>query len=169
MAIGEDVGFWSYTHRDNDLDHGRVARLAQDISDEYELQTGDALEMFVDNRSIKWGNEWREHIGLALKRTVFFIAIITPLYLRSNACRREFDNFASNLRANKHSHILLPILYVETPAITDPDYQDPIAQLVRRTQYQDLRKVRLSETNSSEYRRVVHTMAARIIDIGESR
>ena len=167
MASGESVGFWSYTHRDNDLDRGRE-RLAQDISDEYELQTGETLKMFVDSHSIKWGDEWQKDIGKALNHTVFFIAIITPLYLRSEACRREFSDFASGLQANKHDQVLLPVLYSDTPAVSDPKNRDPIAQLVRQTQYQDLRNVRLSETNSSEYRRVVHTMVMRIIDIRRS-
>ena len=165
MHVGEHVGFWSYTHRDNDLDRGRVARLAQDIADEFELQTGGILKMFIDNRSIKWGDEWRKSIGQALDHTTFFIAIITPLYLRSTECRREFLDFTSNPYTGEQSRVLLPILYSETSAIADPKNRDPIAQLVRQTQYEDWRRLRLSENSSPEYRRAVHGMVVRIIDI----
>lgn len=165
MSIPVPVGFWSYTHRDNDLDRGRVARLAQDIVDEYELQTGKPLRMFVDSISIEWGNEWRRNIDEALDGIVFFIAIITPLYLRSIACRGELMEFYKLFQLNSARRVVLPILYSDTPALSAPSSRDPIVQLVRRTQYQDFRKVRLSETHSSEYRRAVHGMATQIICI----
>src|SRR5450432_4809967 len=111
MSASPYVGFWSYTRRDNELDKGGVAQLAQSISDEYELQTGEALEMFVDNRSITWGDEWQKNIDEALDNTVFLIAIITPLYLLSSACRQEFLNFARHLGVGKSRRVLLPIVY----------------------------------------------------------
>lgn len=165
MSVGSNVGFWSYTHRDNDLDHGCVGRLAQDVADEFELQTGDSLKMFVDSHSINWGDDWQQDISHALVDTVFFIAVITPLYLRSIACREEFLEFASHLNVRSPKRILLPILYSDTPAVFDSNGRYRVAQIVRQTQYQDWRSLRLSEKSSSEYRRAVHSMAIRIIDI----
>lgn len=165
MSGGTPVGFWSYAHRDNDLDRGRVGTLAQDISDEFELQTGESLEMFVDNRSIRWGEEWLRSIDRALDYTSFFIPIITPLYWRSVECRRELQEFSSHLSAARKRRVLLPILYSDTPAIADSKSTDDLAQLVRRTQYEDWRALRLVARNSAEYRRAVNGMVVRIIEI----
>lgn len=165
MHIREHVGFWSYTHRDNDLDDGRIARLAKDISDEFELQTGETLRMFLDSNSIEWGDEWRQSINQAMDHAVFFIAIITPLYVRSIECRREFLAFMAQLQSSEPARILLPILYTDRFTGAESAAEDPIVQMVQRTQYEDWRKLRLSDCSSAAYRRAVHGMAVRIIDI----
>lgn len=42
-------GFWSYVHRDDDAEDGRILRLGQRLKDEYELITGgDQIDIFVD-------------------------------------------------------------------------------------------------------------------------
>jgi hypothetical protein len=162
------VGFWSYVHRDNQLDKGYVMGLAEAVADEFELMTGEELELFVDSQRIEWGDEWRQTIDLSLSKTVFFIAVITPLYLRSKECRREFIEFLGALGADPTHRFLLPILYTDTPAITDHDNDDEIAAAVRRTHYQDWRALRLAERDSADYRRAVHRMADRLARILEA-
>jgi hypothetical protein len=159
-----NVGFWSYAHRDNDLDRGRVGRLAQDLANEFELLSGQALGIFVDRWSIEWGNEWRRRIDQALGGTMFFIAIVTPLYLLSTECRREFLEFTENLDSGG-SKVLLPILYADTPAVSNPNDGDEVARMVRQTQYEDWRTLRLTAEDSPEYRRNIHRMASRILRI----
>lgn len=165
MQAAEYLGFWSYAHRDNDLDRGRIAELAKSISDEFELQTGNTLRMFVDENSLRWGDEWREGIDQSLDHCIFFIAIITPLYLQSEQCRREFLDFASQLRAGRQASVLLPILYSDIPLAADPGSEDEIVRIVRQTQWEDWRQLRLSESDSSQYRRKVAGMVSRIIAI----
>lgn len=51
-----DLGvFWSYVHKDDEAVGGRIVRLAQLLRNEYELQTGEPLVVFVDKSSIEWG------------------------------------------------------------------------------------------------------------------
>jgi hypothetical protein len=165
MPADASVGFWSYAHRDNDLDRGRVSQLARDLADQFELLTGHILEMFVDSRSIEWGHEWRRRVDQALDSTTFFIAIVTPLYLRSSECRREFLDFVGNIGGADDKRVLLPILYIDTPAVGDPYDSDEVARLVRRTQYEDWRTLRLAAGDSPEYRLAVQRMAVRILEI----
>jgi TIR domain-containing protein len=162
---GDYVGFWSYAHRDNDLDRGRVARLANDIADEFELQTGQTLKIFIDRHSIEWGDEWKASINEALSSAVFLIPLVTPSYLHSPECRREFLDFVSHLRPDKPGHILLPILYSDVSGAADAGDNGRILRIVRKTQYEDWRVLRLSGRDSAEYRRAIHRMVMRIIDI----
>lgn len=40
--------FWSYSHKDDKDDHLNISKLAHAICREYEMQTGDSLELFWD-------------------------------------------------------------------------------------------------------------------------
>jgi hypothetical protein len=87
--MAEAVGFWSYVRQDDEGDHGRILALANDLREQYRMQTAEELELFVDRESIEWGEAWKERIDTAIAGTTFFIPIITPSYLRSPECRRE--------------------------------------------------------------------------------
>lgn len=165
MTSSGPICFWSYTHRDDDLEGGRIRRLANSISNEYELMTGESLEMFVDNTAIAWGQRWRSVIDDALTRTAFFIPVITPLYLRSNECRREFLEFSGKARNLGSIDLLLPILYSDTPAVSDSSNDDEIVRLVRDIQRSDWRQLRLADESSEKYRTAVHELAARLVEV----
>ncbi|GIF75295.1 hypothetical protein Asi02nite_48130 [Asanoa siamensis] len=152
-------------HRDDELEGGRIRRLAKAIQNEYELLTGDRLNLFVDNENIEWGNEWRGVIDSALLQTAFFVPLITPLYLRSEQCRREFVEFVGRASSANARELVLPIIYAETPAVTDPDTQDEVARIVQQIQWEDWRKLRLAEESSPEYRSAVNKVANRLVAI----
>lgn len=157
--------FWSYTHRDDLLDRGRITRLASLISNEYELLTGERLELFVDRSNLAWGDQWREVIDRALGGTVVFIPVVTPLYLRSEECRREFVEFFGGASRANTTELLLPILYTDTPAVNDATNADEVASIIRDTHFEDWREKRLASEESEQYRGAVHKMATRLVDI----
>jgi hypothetical protein len=109
------AGFWSYAHGDNELDGGAVLELARLIAAEYNLISGEPLELFVDQRSIAWGENWRERIDSSLAQTTFFIPIVTPRYFTRPECRRELLEFAAKANSLGAEELLLPILYVDVP------------------------------------------------------
>jgi hypothetical protein len=74
------AGFWSYTHEDDMLDGGAILQLSHLIMQEYNLLSGEPLNLFVDRNDIIWGEEWRKRIDSSLTETTFFIPIITPRY-----------------------------------------------------------------------------------------
>jgi TIR domain-containing protein len=162
MTSEEPVSFWSYTHRDNALEGGRIRRLADAIANEYELFTANRLAIFVDSSQIEWGDEWKEVVDNALSRTAFFIAIITPLYLRSEQCRREFIEFVGRATSVDARELVLPILYVDTPEVADESTTDEVARIVRQIQYEDWRSLRLADEASPEYRAAVNKLAKRL-------
>jgi hypothetical protein len=164
-AISSDSsGFWSYAHEDNELDGGSILRLADLISKEYNLLSGDSLELFVDNTSIDWGDEWRRLVDDALTRTTFFIPIVTPRYFTRTECRRELLEFAAKAKSLGVEEFLLPILYVR-PANFTSDNPDEAIALIARMQYVDWTENRLMDPRSPSYKSSVNNLATRLIDI----
>jgi hypothetical protein len=158
-------GFWSYTHRDNAAEGGRIVALADDVKAQYSLVTGDKLELFVDRDGIDWGEKWQEVINLRLQSGSFFIPIITPSYLKSNACRHEFETFLSNAQQNSLSELILPILYADVFELSDFEH-DNIVQQVKQLQYKNWTALRFEEITSGPYRKAVAEIAEYLMNTG---
>jgi hypothetical protein len=158
------AGFWSYSHDDDERDGHGLLRLASRIQDEFALVTGETLTLFVDRDAISWGDEWRRRIETALAETTFFIPIITPLYFKRQECRRELLSFVGQAQSLDAIELVMPILYVDVADLAE-DSSDEARALVARMQHTDWRELRLSDENSSEYRRAVHKLALRLAEI----
>jgi hypothetical protein len=165
--LEQTVGFWSYTHRDDELSRGRIRQLAKDISDDYELLTAERLRIFVDKNELEWGAEWETRIEAALTGTTFFIPIVTPGYLKSEECRKELLTFSGHARSLGLDELLLPIIYVPVAGLTDKDNPDEVARLIASRQFVDWTRIRLFGSESPEYRKSVADLATRIISITE--
>ncbi|MER5657072.1 toll/interleukin-1 receptor domain-containing protein [Streptomyces sp. NPDC002131] len=166
-AIGP-AGFWSYTHRDDQLDGGRIRRLAEAIAHAFEITTGDELHVFVDNTSIAWGEQWRARLDSALTSTTFLIPIITPKFLNSQECRREIITFSSHAASLGLDDLILPIHYVNVPQLTEENSGDEVIQLISRRQWVDWRQLRLEDEDSPGYRQAVNQLALRLKGILET-
>lgn len=130
---------------------------------QYEMSTGEPLELFLDQTSIAWGDDWRKKVDDYLESAVFFVPVITPRYLNSPECRREFRHFAQRSEALGMSELILSLHYVNVPALNSETPSDEIVQLVRRFQWMDWRDVRFQEIHSAEYRRAVNEIVERLI------
>jgi len=164
MSLEAVAGFWSYSHDDNRLDDGAILELARLVEEEYNLLSGEPLEMFVDQNSTAWGDKWRERIDAALSQTTFFIPIITPRYFTRTECRRELLEFAGKAKSLGVDELLLPILYVEVQDFDTENPDDAIA-LIANTQCEEWRNTRLLEPRSREYRAAVNVLARRLLGI----
>ncbi|MDH6488370.1 toll/interleukin-1 receptor domain-containing protein [Streptomyces sp. SAI-127] len=162
------AGFWSYTHRDDELDRGRIRRLAEAIAHAFEITTGDELHVFVDNNSIAWGDQWRARLDSALTSTTFLIPIITPKFLKSQECRREIITFSSHAASLGLDDLILPIHYVDVPQLTADNPTDEVVQLISRRQWEDWRELRLEDEDSPAYRQAVNQLALRLKEILET-
>ncbi|MEV7758737.1 toll/interleukin-1 receptor domain-containing protein [Microbacterium sp. NPDC089180] len=156
--------FWSYAHADNQAERGRVLALANHIRDEYALITGDDLDVFVDRKAISWGDRWREVIDEALLGSTAFVSVVTPRYVRSEECRREFVEFRSHAESLGVGSLVLPVLYADVPALAE-DSTDELMAIVAKTQYVNWQSLRLAHVDSEVYRQAVHDLALRIRDI----
>ncbi|OZE31539.1 MULTISPECIES: toll/interleukin-1 receptor domain-containing protein [unclassified Rhodococcus (in: high G+C Gram-positive bacteria)] len=160
-------GFWSYVHKDDDAEGGRIAGLCRKVMAEYELRTGTALNLFLDRDSLDWGDKWRQAIDGALNETTFFIAVVTPKFLKSKECRKELNLFANNAKARGIPELLLPIQYVATPGL-ELGAKDEVARAIAQAQYLDFSDLRLLEESGPEYRAMISKIVDRLLKIAKS-
>jgi hypothetical protein len=158
------TGFWSYVHKDDQAEKGRIEQLAHDLVDQYEMITGETIKLFHDRSSIEWGDNWRALIDEGLLTAAFFVAILTPRYFRSAECRRELQTFARGAQRLGISDLVLSIVYVDVPELEEDTPQDELMVLVKQFQWEDWRELRFTDVNSSEYRIAVAKMAKRLAD-----
>lgn len=157
-------GFWSYVHADDAAEGGRITDLARDLAGQYEMLTGDTIQLFLDRDHIEWGVDWRQAIENSLENTAFFIPVLTPRYFASAECRRELNLFARHANKSNLADLVMPILYVDFPALLQDPSGDTAIDLVRPFQWIDWSELRFSSRASPEYRRMVAQMARRLAD-----
>ncbi len=160
MKLG---GFWSYVHADDDADFGRVADLAMDLVAQYEMITGESIELFLDRDSLEWGNEWKGKVDGSLSSVAFFIPVFTPRYFQSAECRRELRTFAQRAQALGVSELVLPLKYVDFPALHEVEPADELVTLVKAFQWEDWTDVRFAKRTSAAYRQRVAGLAERLV------
>ena len=157
-------GFWSYVHADDKAEGGRISRLAKDVIAQFELITGDTIFLFLDKDNIAWGENWREKIDSNLASVAFFIPVITPRYFMRPECRRELQFFARKAIELGIKELILPLLYVDFPALHGDTASDDLISLVRTFQWEDWNDLRFYGVASEEYRRGVFRLATRLVE-----
>lgn len=158
-------GFWSYVHKDDEADNGRITQLARDIVLQFEMLTADTINLFLDEDDIEWGENWRNRLDENLASVAFFIPVLTPRYFKSSECRRELQLFAREANRLGMQDLILPILYVDVPSLHEDEPDDSLVKLVKDYQWNDWRKLRFSESNSESYRKNVAKLAERLAKV----
>jgi hypothetical protein len=136
--MADSQGFWSYVHDDDEADSGRIARLARDVADQFQMLTGETISLFLDKDAIKWGEEWRDKVDSSLSSIAFFISVITPRYFMHPECRRELRFFVDRATRLGIRELVLPLLYVDVPSLDeevptdDPGFSDLWLRKVRK-------------------------------------
>lgn len=141
---------------------GYVRRLSEQIADEYAVSSGNDLRIFLDRKSLEWGDAWRNKIDDALGSAPFFIAVVTPKFVKSQECRKELLTFVSESKSRGFAKLLLPILLINVTDMHE-DSDDEVLALLARTQYVDWTKYRLMSENSPEVLTAVNSLALRIM------
>lgn len=157
-------GFWSYVRNDDDAEGGRVSRLAQDVAGQFEMITGEKIDLFLDRDDIDWGEDWRNKIDDSLSSIGFFIAVLSPRYFMSSECRRELQFFARRAQNLGIKELVLPLLYVDVPSLHEDTPSDDLVRLVKTFQWEDWRDLRFLDVDSGEYRRGVARLAQRLVE-----
>jgi len=85
--------FISYAHHDNATHNNWVRQFAKRLSDDYRSRCGKPLQIFLDNDNLNTGDVLSSRLQGALKESRLFIPILSPTYLSSRWCRREFLHF----------------------------------------------------------------------------
>ena len=157
------AGFWSYVHDDDRADGGRIINLAEDIAAQYEMLTGEKIDLFIDKDGISWGDRWRKKINDNLESAAFFIPVMIPRYFAKEECRREFYFFVKLARNRGLKELVLPLHYVSVPSLSDESAEDNLIRIARDIQWKDWRDLRFEERDSTAYRRAVFNLVERLV------
>ena len=162
MAKEKFAAFFSYVHQDDEHDQGRLTKIREWFEGEISAQTGEPFEIFQDRDDISWGDAWEDRINGALDGSTFLIAVITPRFLKSAYCRKEFLRFAKREKELGRNDLILPLLYMDTQGLDDPD--DEIAVTISSHQYADWRNLRFEPWTNPDVRRRLSELSKTVCD-----
>jgi predicted AAA+ superfamily ATPase len=154
--------FLSYVHADNQRARGKMVQFARDLVDTYDYLYGRNIELFIDRDSINWGETWSQRLKTETENTSFLLAIVTPRYLQSPACRDELLSFSTAAETALEPKLLLPLQWVDISKTDVVDDADPVLTKIRNTQFEDVTEIRQLEPGSPEYERLLERVAGRL-------
>src|SRR5690349_4347765 len=165
--------FFSYARVDSE-DGPYLAQFFTDLANavrrEVPLHSGTPVRDigFFDNRSISTGEKWDDAVVDGLQKAHSLVAVLSPGYVSSDGCGREFTVFRDRLErargtaAVRHA-LLLPIMWsepsnVEVPAALSV-YQRTNADLGPTYATQGLRYLAEQSRTDPEYHHLIDRLA----------
>ncbi len=83
--------FVSYAHADND--DGWIDTFIKNLSSTYRKLTGEPPKVFLDRESLITSSVWEAKIKRSLGESNLMLAVLSPAYVRSPWCRKEWELF----------------------------------------------------------------------------
>jgi TIR domain len=154
----------SYVRFNDQHDDGQLTQFRERLSAEVRAQTADEFPIFQDRNDIAWGQNWQARIDETLDEVTLLLVIITPSFFRSPACRAEVERFLARERALGRQDLILPIYYISTPELDDPQRRDAdeLARVLASRQFADWRELRFEPFTSPVMRRALAQLASRM-------
>lgn len=162
--------FLSYARGDDDVS---VQRFFNDLSAEVRAHAGLAAGEevgFFDAHSLEVGASWSPRLVKALSECRAFVALVSPRYLVSEPCGREWTVFAERLHRYKeemgvYPSALLPLLWLPPPhlpaVVASLQYQnDMLPEAYNRT---GLRQLIRLQRNQDSYYDLITELARQIV------
>ena len=153
--------FLSYSHEDDEYFDHEITKFAAELVRTYKVHYGREIQLFTD-RDIKWGENWRDRLENELAENNLLLAIITPGYLGSEACRAELLDFNAAAQSVSDPKRLLSLIWIMPPGFEQADANDPVIKAVRNTQYLQGTHLKDLEPGTREYRKALEVLAARL-------
>lgn len=159
------IAFLSYSIDDDIIENGRITRIREMLSAYVKIQTGKEFPIFQDRKDIQWGQLWKERIDNSIEEVTFLIPVITPGFFESKYCRDELKRFLETQKNAIRYNLVFPILYIETPLISEPDESEngKLAEALAAFQFIDLTKFWFTDLTDQEVRKTIANMAKSII------
>jgi hypothetical protein len=156
------IGFWSYARQDDEEKLGQLrVRLSRQLQQQYGR---NQIKIFQDVAAIPPGAEWEAKILDALNTSTFFIPIITPNFLESEWCNKEFFVFREREKQLIKDHPelaghrrIFPIYYVDIDGVKPHD-PNLLVEL-RRLQWLDFQDLIYKDDGSEEVQRRLGDLA----------
>lgn len=158
--------FISYAHADqNGRYTGDLRGFAQDIVDTMANVHDRAVQTFIDVEQGTWGEDLWRRLEREESLADFMIPFITPAYLRSDGCRREYLHFMAQRDAAAERSTLLPLIWLEPRGLFEPGSADPIKQDLFQHRGVPVGAAHDADPDSAEYRRVLREVTDRLADV----
>jgi F-box protein 11 len=162
----QPAAFRSYVRFNDQHDDGQLTEFREQLAAEIRVQTGEKFAIFQDRNDIAWGQNWQTRIEETLDAVTLLLVIITPSFFRSPACRNEVERFLARERELGRKDLILPIYYVSTPELDDPQRRDAdeLARVLAARQFADWRELRFEPFTSPAVRKALAQLANRMRD-----
>ncbi len=161
------VAFFSYTHADDEIDHGILSKIRERLEKALQANLGSpGAQVFQDRDDIELGDLWEARLTKATDEAVFLIPIITPSFYNSKFCRMEFMRFWSKAKANPESARIIPILWRDGLPVGDVAGKDApeVIEAVKALQHDDWQNLRLHDVKDREMRQKIEELARLLAD-----
>jgi len=116
----QPIGFWSYSHQDDDWSRRELTALREHVRSELNLALGEDVRIWQDV-AIPYGSKWETTIINALDEASFFIPIITPRFFRSEFCVKELSIFRERENKLGRENLIFPIQFADISDLRDDE------------------------------------------------
>ena len=162
MTTRQDItygAFLSYAHNDDEDD--RITTLRLRLQTEVRMLTGlPSFRIFQDREGVGIGQQFQPLIEESIDGTLLLVTMITPTFLLSESCRAEVRRFLTREKRLERDDLIIPILYVPTPGLTDAD--DPIARELNKRLHIEWGDLRFQDYDSNQVRMKINKIATDI-------
>jgi tetratricopeptide (TPR) repeat protein len=162
--------FVSYSRRD-DRD-GIITTLFRELQQIHRRVTGTELTLFFDNDAIASQDDWHHRRRHALAQSRLFAACLSPNYLESSYCRREWETFPTReMQSSLIGEGMVPILCRDVPELSgsvSDNQASPMVTEFRRRQFIDLRLLfheGVSALGHEDIQRSLHSLVRQIVSV----
>ena len=150
--------FISYTRNKDNA--GVVSRFSAQFLDELNIILPKST-VFFDKTNIQEGSHFPEILVQEVQKSAVLIVLLSPAWLASTWCRKEFETFTEDRTHLQRLHRVITLLWVDTPEVTETS-PDPIAQVLSRIQHADLRELRFESWKKTRGAKEVASLAAQV-------
>jgi hypothetical protein len=156
--------FLSYTRAKDQFN--KVSSFRDRLESELSMRSPGAV-VFQDARHLSDGQHFPEELDKALRTSDVFLVLVSPAWLQSEWCRREFSIFTAQATDSGRLHRILPVLWVDTPALSRESL-DVVAKTLASINYSDWRDLRYENWDAPQNQRQLGKLAESAIALARS-
>lgn len=147
--------FLSYTRKKDQFQ--KVTAFRERFELEVEMRVPGS-RVFQDTQHMLDGQHFPEVLETELRNADVLLALVSPSWLQSDWCRREFLLFTDDATDNARLHRILPVLWVDTPDMHVRSL-DVVARTMAKINYSDWRDLRFESWDDPKNQRQLGKLA----------
>lgn len=121
-------------------------------------------KVFQDKQHIQEGDHFPEVLTTELAKSDLLLVLVSPAWLQSEWCRREFALFTNAGANTKRMHRILPVLWVDTPDM-HAQSSDSVARTLASINHADWRDLRFRSWGDTASQREIGRLADRAVSL----